>query len=63
MGVNLRIFPPFVMVALPVARTLPVKVPEPVAEPSVRVNVFPPTVKDAVLTAAAVMALEKVPGI
>ena len=51
------------MVALPL-RTLPVKVPEPVDEPSVRVNVFPATVKDAVLTAAAVMAaLEKVPGI
>jgi len=62
-GVNVNIFPPFVMVAKPLLRTLPVKVPEPVAAPSVRVNVFPATVKDAVLTAEAVMALEKVPGI
>ena len=62
MDAKVRVFPPFMMVALP-PRALAVKVPEPVAAPSVRVNVFPATVKDAVLTAAAVMALEKVPGI
>src|SRR5438094_117545 len=51
------------MVALPV-RTLSVKVPEPVAAPSVRTNGLPATVRVAVLGAAtAVIVLENVPGI